>query len=69
MEIGWEDIDDIAIELYDKYPEKAPLSVRFTDLLDYVLDIEGFTGTRNQSNEAKLETIQMAWYEEWQDNQ
>lgn len=69
MEIGWADLDDIAIELFDKYPEKDPLSVRFTDLLDFVLDIDGFTGKREESNESKLEAIQMAWLEEWQDNQ
>ena len=69
MEIGWQDIDDIAIELYDKYPEKDPLTVRFTDLLDFILDIEEFVGERSESNEARLEAIQMAWHEEWQDNQ
>ena len=69
MEFDWEDIDDIAIELYDKYPEKKPLEVRFTDLLDFILGLNGFKGKRESSNEAKLETIQMTWLEEWQDNQ
>ena len=69
MEFGWEDIDDIAIGLYDKYPEQKPLDIRFTDLLDYILALDGFNGKRESSNEAKLETVQMAWYEEWQDNQ
>ncbi len=28
-----------------------------------------FKGDPHASNEAKLEAIQMAWYEEWKDNQ
>jgi FeS assembly protein IscX len=67
MHISWEDLDDIAIELYEKYPNIDPLTVRFTDLLDYVLKIDDFSGTREESNEGKLEAIQMAWYEEWKD--
>lgn len=66
---GWTDLDDIAIALYERYPDMDPLQVRFTDLLDWVLEIEGFNGTREESNEAKLEAIQMAWLEEWKDNQ
>ncbi|MDX2177208.1 MAG: Fe-S cluster assembly protein IscX [Candidatus Sumerlaeia bacterium] len=66
--MNYEDVEDIAIELYENYPEVDPLQVRFTDLLGYVLAIEGFKGTREQSNEAKLEAIQMAWWEEWKDN-
>lgn len=69
MEFGWNDLDDIAIALHEKRPEQNPLEVRFTDLLDWVLEIDGFTGTREESNEAKLEAIQMAWLEEWKDNQ
>ncbi len=69
MELRWNDLDDIAIALYEKHPEQNPLEVRFTDLLDWVLEIDGFIGTRDESNEAKLEAIQMAWLEEWKDNQ
>jgi FeS assembly protein IscX len=45
------------------------LTVRFTDLLDYVLKLEDFSGSKEESNEGKLEAIQMAWLEEWKDNQ
>ncbi|MHB8753520.1 MAG: Fe-S cluster assembly protein IscX [Candidatus Acidiferrales bacterium] len=31
--------------------------------------LEGFTGDAAQSNEGKLEAIQMAWHEEYQDSQ
>ncbi|MEO8377541.1 MAG: Fe-S cluster assembly protein IscX, partial [Candidatus Sumerlaeota bacterium] len=65
---GWNDLDDIAIALAEKYPAHDPLKVRFTDLLDWTLGLDGFTGKREESNESKLEAIQMAWLEERQDN-
>jgi FeS assembly protein IscX len=65
----WEDTEDIGIALYEKYPDTDPLQVRFTDLRTWVTQLEGFEGDAAKSNEAKLEAIQMAWYEEWKDNQ
>jgi len=44
-----------------------PLSVRFTDMHKWIQDLEGFSGKPEDSNEKKLEAIQMAWYEEWKD--
>ncbi|MGL4420428.1 MAG: Fe-S cluster assembly protein IscX, partial [Gemmataceae bacterium] len=44
-----------------------PLTVRFTDLHKWVLDLEDFVGKPEASNEKLLEGIQMAWYEEWKD--
>jgi FeS assembly protein IscX len=32
-----------------------------------VMELPGFTGNAQSSNEAKLEAIQMAWHEEWKD--
>ena len=46
-----------------------PLRVRFTDLRQHVLELDGFDDDPHVSNEQKLEAIQMAWYDEWQDNQ
>ena len=43
--------------------------MRFTDLREKVLALAGFEGDPKASNEPKLEAIQMAWYEEWKDNQ
>ena len=34
-----------------------------------VLELEGFEGAPEKSNEPKLEAIQMAWYEEWKDSE
>jgi FeS assembly protein IscX len=65
----WTDAEDIGIALSEKYPGLDPLTVRFTDLHKMVCELEGFEDDPHKSNEAKLEAIQMAWYEEYQDNQ
>jgi len=43
--------------------------VRFTDLLRYVTELEGFSDDPAKSNESRLEAIQMAWHEEFEDAQ
>jgi FeS assembly protein IscX len=63
----WSDFDDLGIALQEKHPDTDPLTVRFTDLRQMILSLDGFTGDPASSNEAKLEAIQMAWYEEWKD--
>jgi FeS assembly protein IscX len=65
--VKWTDTEDIGIALADKYPAVDPLTVRFTDLRQYVLDLDEFDDDPKSSNEPKLEAIQMAWYEEWKD--
>lgn len=66
-ELRWEDAEDLGIELSEKFPDVNPLEVRFTDLLKKVTELPTFVDDASKSNEAKLEAIQMAWYEEWQD--
>ena len=65
----WLDAEDIGIALCEKFPDVDPLTVRFTDLREKVLQLEGFDDDPKMSNEPKLEAIQMAWHEEWQENQ
>ena len=65
----WTDAEDIAIALVEKFPGVEPLGVRFTDLRDRVLGLDGFDDDPKSSNEPKLEAIQMAWLEEWKDSQ
>ena len=67
--LTWTSTEDIAIALSDKHPDVDPLSVRFTDLHKWVTSLEGFIDDPKNSNEKKLEAIQMAWYEEWKDRQ
>jgi FeS assembly protein IscX len=65
---NWQNLDDIAIALYEKFPEQDPTHVRFTDLHKWITELDGFDDDPLKSNEAKLERIQMAWLEEYQDN-
>ena len=65
----WIDAEDIGMALYETFPTLDPLTVRFTDLREKVMGLEGFDDDPKGSNEPKLEAIQMAWYEEWKDNQ
>lgn len=67
--LTWTDTEDIGLALCEKFPDTDPLTVRFTDLHRYVMELEGFDDDPAASNEARLEAIQMAWYEEWKDNQ
>ncbi len=65
--ITWIDSEDIAISLCDRFPDTDPLTVRFTDLHRWTLETENFDDEGTSSNEQKLEAIQMAWHEEWQE--
>jgi len=67
--VKWIDAEDIAIALTEKFPNLDPLTIRFTDLHERVLALDGFDDNPKASNEPKLEAIQMAWYEEWKDAQ
>ena len=65
----WLDAEDIGIALTEKFPDTDPLTVRFTDLREKVMQLEEFDDDPKASNEPKLEAIQMAWYEEWKDSE
>ena len=61
----WTDIEDIGIALQEAHPGVDPLTVRFTDLLQWIGELPEFEDDLHQSNEKRLEAVQMAWYEEW----
>ena len=65
----WIDSEDIGIALYEKFSSVDPMTVRFTDLREKVMQLDGFDDDPKSSNEPKLEAIQMAWYEEYKDAQ
>ncbi len=67
QEFDWTDSEDLGILLSEKHPTMNPLEIRFTDLHKMVVELPGFAGDPKASNESKLEAIQMAWYEEWKD--
>ena len=68
-DLTWDDAEDIGIELADKFPDQNPLEIRFTDLHRYVIELPKFVDDPKKSTEGKLEAIQMAWHEEFQDRQ
>ena len=68
-QLSWTDFEDLGIALYEARPDQDPLQLRFTDLHQWIIALPGFEDDATKSNEAKLEAIQMAWYEEWKDNQ
>ena len=65
--MDWSNIEDIGILLAEKYPDTDPLTVRFTEMHTSIVSLPGFSGDPMQSNEKILESIQMAWYEEYKD--
>ena len=60
----WTDTQDIAIALTDQYPDTDPKTVRFTDLMQWVMALPGFDDDPRRCGEKILEAIQMAWIDE-----
>ena len=71
--INWSDHEDVALALYEKFGDEFGESqiyrIRFTDLMQWVLELDNFEGTKEQCNEGHLEMIQSAWVYEWRDSQ
>ena len=60
----WNDTLDIAVALSEKLPDTDPKAIRFTDLYQWVLELDGFDDDPKRCGEKILEAIQMAWIEE-----
>jgi FeS assembly protein IscX len=67
--LTWSNLDDIALSLYEKFSDLDPTNIRYTDLHKWITELADFDDDPLKSNEAKLEHIQMAWIEEYKDNQ
>ena len=71
--INWADHEDIAMKLYerfgDDFGESKIYRIRFTELIEWVMEIPKFAGKREECNEGHLEMIQSKWVYEWRDNQ
>ena len=72
MPIGWDEHEDIAMKLYERFGaefnEGKIYRIRFTDLLNWILEIPNFEGDRDDSSEGHLEQIQAKWVYEWRSN-
>ena len=51
MKLTWQDTLDIAIALSEKYPNEDVQYIRFTDLHQYVCELEDFDDNPDGSNE------------------
>jgi len=60
----WTDTIEIAIALIDQHPDIDPVSVRFTDLQRWVLELSEFDDAPERCGERILEAIQQAWIDE-----
>jgi len=60
----WTDVSAIAEALFEKYPDVDPATVRFVDLHNWVVGLEGFGDDRTRGGERVLEAIQAAWIDE-----
>ena len=64
MPLTWQDSRAIGELLFEKFGERDPLTVRFTDLHRWVCALPEFGDDPKASSEGKLERIQMAWVEQ-----
>lgn len=64
MGLKWSDALDVAILLQERHPDVDPRYIRYTDLHQWVLDMDEFDDLPQRSGEKLLEAIQMAWIEE-----
>ena len=60
----WTDSLDIAIALCDTHPDVDPKTVRFTDLMAWVMALPEFYDDPKHCGERILEAIQQAWMDE-----
>jgi FeS assembly protein IscX len=60
----WTDVTAIAEALVEKYPDVDPKTVRFVDLHNWVVELEGFDDDHTRGGERVLEAIQTAWIDE-----
>ncbi len=66
--LTWDNIDDIALSLHEKFPDLDPTHIRFTDLHGWITALDDFADDPMKSTEGKLEAIQMAWLDEYHES-
>lgn len=66
MSLKWTDSREIALALLEAYPETDPKTVRFTDLHQWICELDEFEDAPEHSNERILEAIILAWMDEYE---
>lgn len=60
----WTDVQQIAEELFDQFPDIDPTRINFVDLHNKVVELDGFDDDHSRGGEKVLEAIQQAWIDE-----
>jgi len=64
MGYRWADSLDIALELMEVHPDADPMKLNFTQLSQWVTELENFDDNPEHCGERVLEAIQLAWLSE-----
>ncbi len=67
MHWTWRDIDDIALDLVERHPYVDPLTIKLPELKKMILELPTFSDDANAVTDRTLESIQAAWYDEYED--
>ena len=67
MKRTWQDVDDIALDLVERYPQVDPLTVKLPELRTMVTSLPTFGDEPDAATDVILESIQAAWYDEFED--
>ncbi|EPQ3682774.1 TPA: Fe-S cluster assembly protein IscX [Morganella morganii] len=66
MGLKWQDSREIGEALYDLYSDTDPKTVRFTDMHQWICELEEFDDAPEKSNEKVLEAILLVWLDEFE---
>ncbi|OWO81991.1 Fe-S assembly protein IscX [Photorhabdus luminescens] len=66
MSLKWSNSREIGEALYDKFPEVDPKTVRFTDMHQWICELDDFDDAPEKSNEKVLEAILLVWLDEFE---
>lgn len=66
--LRWDNHVEVADELFAKFPNTDPLTLKFTNLQKMICELEKFVDDPNGCNESKLERIQMEWLDLFSDH-
>ena len=66
MGLKGQDSREIGEALYDLYPDTDPKTVRFTDMHQWICELEEFDDAPEKSNEKVLEAILLVWLDEFE---
>lgn len=64
MSLKWTDSLEVALALVDAHPDVDPSQVRFTELMEWIIELDEFDDDPAHCGERILEAIQQHWIDE-----